>query len=101
MRNPIVLACVFFVATAEGQICDSSISDSVAAQTWRAIQHALELHHPTEVQRLSRLRGSIMQLAEAKRNLIQTVEGVVNAQSIPGWLRFRFASANCIIDPRN
>lgn len=38
---------------------------------------------------MARLRDSIADLATAKRNLIQTVQGVVSAQSIPGWLDTR------------
>lgn len=88
MRN-IILLVVFWGVLAECQVCDPIITDSLGNQIWQAVQKACEVRHPTEAARLSKLRNSILDLANAKRNLIQTVQGVVSAQSIPGWLETR------------
>jgi hypothetical protein len=74
---------------AECQVCDPTIPDSLGNQVWQKIQTACELRHPTEAQRLAKLRNSTIELAAAKRNLIQTVEAIVDAQSVPGWLDAR------------
>jgi hypothetical protein len=88
MLKQILLVAIFGCA-AESQVCDPIVTDSLGSQIWQAIQRACELRHPTEGERLSKLRDSIVDLANAKRDLIQTVQGVVAAQSIQGWLDAR------------
>jgi hypothetical protein len=88
MRNTILLV-MFLGVAGQCQVCEPFVTDSLGNQIWQAIQKACEVRHPTEAQRLSKLRDSIGDLATAKRNLIQIVQGVVGAQSKPGWLDTR------------